>query len=100
MEQTVNIADLVRSKFEAGQRVFVVSRDSWGYITGIRPAVVTKVVYKVVSEWYDTASAGGYKKKSAELFYLVTGDPRPHKEDQLIASLAELPEADREPRLK
>ena len=91
--QTVNIADLIQPKFKAGQTVFQINRDFNGRISNIRPVYIVKVCALV-----QITAEKGVEKRSLSMHY-VNGSGNEFTEAELIASLDDLAELDRAPRV-
>lgn len=96
MEQTVNIADLIKPKFEAGQDVFAFGRDYRGRIEWVRPYRVQTIQF-VVEIKYDNQARGNPVSRSQSLRYFMVGGGCEFQESQLAASLDDLPADDRKP---
>ncbi|MDE4918593.1 hypothetical protein ACUXAV_000692 [Cupriavidus metallidurans] len=95
-EQTVNIADLIKPKFEAGQEVFAFSRDYRGRIESVRPYRIQTIRF-VVEIKYDNQGRGNPISRSQSLRYFMVGAGSEFQESQLVASLDDLPADDRKP---
>lgn len=95
-EQTVNIADLIKPKFEAGQTVFAFWRDYRGRIEWVRPYRIQTIQF-VVEIKHDNQSRGNPVSRSQSLRYFMAGGGSEFYESQLVANLDELPADDRVP---
>lgn len=95
-EQTVNIADLIRPKFEAGQEVFAFSRDYRGRIEWVRPYRIQTIQF-VVEIKCDNQARGNPVSRSQSLRYFMVSGGSEFREDQLVASLDALSADDRKP---
>lgn len=95
VEQTVNIADLVKPKFNAGQDVFAFSRDYRGRIEWVRPYRIQTIQF-LVDIKYDAQSRGNPVTRSQSLRYYMNGGAEFH-ESNLVTSLDDLPADDRKP---
>lgn len=96
MDQTINIADLVRPKFEAGQDVFVIGRDYRGRIESVRPYRIQTIRF-TVEIVHDAQRRGNPVSRSQSLRYYMVGAGSDVPESSIIASLDDLPAADRMP---
>src|SRR3546814_12667296 len=85
MEQTINLADLVKPKFEAGQDVYAVGRDYRGKIEWVRPIRIESIEFKVVIKRHPGGLNGG-PRTSRDVwmrYYAVSGSAE-YSESQQI----------------
>ncbi|AEZ50842.1 hypothetical protein DC1_00024 [Burkholderia phage DC1] len=88
MNETINIADLVKPKFEVGQTLWEVDSRA-GRVQRIQPVRITSISYTVVIT---------DKGREAALRYF--SDFAEHNPDTLYTSLDEIPQEDRVPRVR
>lgn len=94
MNQTINIADLVTPKFKPGQDVWVVRREYNGQISGLWPMRIEAVEFAVEI----TIDKHGAEHRKTTMVYRPRGNAQV-TEDQIFASLDDIPEEYRKPRL-
>lgn len=90
MDTNINIADLIKPKFSAGQEVFYVERDHNRKLTGVWKRVISKITFMV-----SIASDRGVEKRETNLVYEFDRGHSSAFESQLVASINDLPEEDR-----
>lgn len=95
-EQTVNIADLIKPKFEAGQDVFAFARDYRGRIEWVRPHRITTIRFTVEINYDQGTTRTNPVTRKQSLRYFMAGGAD-FSEDNLVASLDALPAEDRKP---
>lgn len=85
----INIADLVKPKFQPGQTVFHVTRDYNNRVQSIQPRRIERVVFAV-----HITNEKGVEKRAAHLTYYF-GNGVEAFESQIVSSLNDLSEHDR-----
>ncbi|MGX0136316.1 hypothetical protein [Cupriavidus metallidurans] len=83
MDQSINLAELVKPKFNVGDAVWIVARDYQGFIEGVYPGHVTKVKFEVVITKIDNAEV-----RQQGVTYHVGNAA--YGADNLVTSLSEL----------
>lgn len=86
----INIADLIKPKFHAGQTVFHVHRDYNGRVQNIQTRRIESVVFSV-----NITNEKGLEKRTVDLVYNFPNGAVGVREGALVASLNDLPESDR-----
>lgn len=94
METSINIADLIKPKFEVGQDVWIVDRDYNSRISRIYLHRVSAINFRVEIE----QDRQGKEVRKTKLEYVGVNGAGPWVEGQLLASLDDIPAADRAAR--
>jgi hypothetical protein len=94
VNETINIAELVKPKFKPGQDVWVASREYNNRISHIRPVRISSVDY-IVTIMVD--KHGAEHRQTTLRYMTIRGEEL--SEGNLFTSLDDIPAQDRAPRL-
>lgn len=90
MNQQIDIADLIKPKFEPGQMVFIITRDDHKKVRKILRARIEMVDF--------TVKFIG-RGRNTSLVYYTNNSSIPVFESDIVASLDDLDESDRNPQV-
>lgn len=90
MKFDISIADLIKPKFECGQKVFHVSRDYQSKPQHITPRTIETILFIV-----EIRNDKGVHSRTPKLIYRFHGGVEESCQINIVAKLDDLPECDR-----